>query len=562
MPLPFGRGGGFRETRGGPLRFLVRSSAIPLRWAGRTLLWAVRKPFALVRALRGASGERRTKDLLRGLPALLATLAVALIGGAAALNRANLPSTLRRAIADAEAAGETELALTLSDRLERLEGGSADTAFDRGQILARAGRDEEAAAAMQNLARRRPPEPRAHVWLAERLLTGPGVTLDETLAPVPPDPDEPDGDAAEGDEPYRPEPPQVIAAVQHLRAALATGLGEAPRVHRRLAEILLANRMFAEAVPHLEAAAEEEPPLLMDLGRVWDALGRGAKADAAYRRAAAHYTEVVRADPADREARLKLVAAEFGAGRRAAGEDALRRGLSAAPDPRLRALLAEVLVADAAGLPNDRVAAKLAKLREALSLAPNSQRALMALAGLAAEGDDDADRLLDDLLAAGTAPDVVHLAAGLRAGGRGDEAAARFHFERALCLNPGLAIAANNLAYLLARPPDGATPGRDDLERALEIMNRLIDGAPQVATFRDTRGMILLALDRPADALDDLERALQGGMNGNAGLHERLAETYDRLGQPGPAAAHRRRAATAEGADAEGDDAEGDDAGS
>ena len=174
-----------------------------------------------------------------------------------------------------------------------------------------------------------------------------------------------------------------------------------------------------------------------------------------------------------------------------------------------------------------------------MALAPTSQPALAELASLAVGGDDSADALLDEMLTSGDAGGAVHLAAGLRASGRGDDAAALFHYARAYELDPDLAFAANNLAYLLARKDRGA-----QRDRALALADGLVERFPEVANFRDTRGGILMLMDRPGDAVKDLEAALAGGMAGNRDLHANLAVAYDALGQPSLAAAHRRRAAS------------------
>ena len=538
--LGFG-GDGFRDhERGGPIRALLRA---PL-WLLRGVWRVVSFPLAGLKLVRVGWGGRQGRHLVQGLPALAGLLVVAFLAAAVGVSRASLPERYRAAAVDAAADGDLDLALTLYERLARLDGGRGGTAFERAQLLSRAGRDAEATSMMQALTGRRPPEPRAHVWLAERLIGGPGVTLDDALRPVPPagpaaapGGDERPADAAAG---YRPEARQVAAAAGHLNAALRTGLADAPRVHGRLAEILLLFGRKDEAVEHLKAQSEGDPDRLLAYARLLDDLGRTVPAEAAYRQAAAHFGEVVRDDPADSLARRRLAVALLKSGSPAAAREALERGLRGTPDPVARRMLAELLTIEVRELGVLRADEALPKLRQALVLAPTYAPALAELAKMAAQGDPAADAALDDMLTGGEANGAVHLAAGLRASARGDDGAALFHFRRAYELDRSLVFAANNLAFLLAR---GADP---QPEKALAVMDGVVAEFPDVANFRDTRGGILMLLGRTEEAVAELERALAGGMAGNRGLHLALAKGYEELGQPALAAAHRRRVLDAE----------------
>jgi predicted Zn-dependent protease len=94
---------------------------------------------------------------------------------------------------------------------------------------------------------------------------------------------------------------------------------------------------------------------------------------------------------------------------------------------------------------------------------------------------------------------------------------------------------ANNLAWLLAA---GEKP---DLPRALTIINQVLERWPGEPLYRETRGEILVKLQRWKDALPDLQGATVVKPD-DAKLHKMLAETYEHLDAPGLAAEHRRRA--------------------
>lgn len=110
------------------------------------------------------------------------------------------------------------------------------------------------------------------------------------------------------------------------------------------------------------------------------------------------------------------------------------------------------------------------------------------------------------------------------------------YLERSLELAPDQHLVKNNLAWLLTEtsPPD--------LDRALALSRSAVESAPNIATYHDTLGSILLLRrDYPA-AVTELERAL-GGMppNQKHKVHRKLAESYQALGNAELAAMHTRR---------------------
>ena len=146
----FGRDS-YRE--GGSLGTVRRLLGLPGR-----VLWAVfAAPLALIKYVRVSAAGREGRNLWQGLPALVAGLTVAFLAAAVAVRAPGLPEQYRQAAEDARAAGDAEMALTLYDRLARLERGGGGTAFDRGQLLAEMGEDEQATSVMRALTRRRPP---------------------------------------------------------------------------------------------------------------------------------------------------------------------------------------------------------------------------------------------------------------------------------------------------------------------------------------------------------------------------------------------------------------------
>jgi Flp pilus assembly protein TadD len=110
------------------------------------------------------------------------------------------------------------------------------------------------------------------------------------------------------------------------------------------------------------------------------------------------------------------------------------------------------------------------------------------------------------------------------------------HFKEAWELLPGNPVLANNHAVML-----GAGPGDADRAAALAIIEGVLASHPEVPTFLDTKGQILLALRRPEEAALILEAALKQAPA--PATHLALAEAYSRLGRTDLADLHRNLAA-------------------
>jgi Tfp pilus assembly protein PilF len=183
-------------------------------------------------------------------------------------------------------------------------------------------------------------------------------------------------------------------------------------------------------------------------------------------------------------------------------------------------------------------AARLRVLQLAVNAVPTDRRVLERLALLTTEGRHsatDAREALSDALADGTAPATVHLLLSLTAQNHHDRQAEERHLRLALALNPRLAAAANNLAWLLAHDD------RPDLDAALTLIQQAAAVAPNHPEIRATRGVIYRKMGRTEEAIVDLETALVS-LRHREDLHGELAGLYETLGELGLAERHRRRA--------------------
>ncbi len=219
----------------------------------------------------------------------------------------------------------------------------------------------------------------------------------------------------------------------------------------------------------------------------------------------------------------------------------LRKGLNFKASQNVRAALIGVYVAWTKAIekasPSDP-AARLRLIQEGLRLAPNDVRLLQPLLDLTKQKGAEADEprsLMERMVVEGPPSATVDLLLGMDAWQRGQPAEARVLLEQAFRLDPGASLVANNLAWMLAQ----ATP--PDLTRALALSDAAIKQLPDNPHFRDTRGQILLKLERWEDALTELKLA-QRGMPKDPNVHTGLATAYDKLGLSELAGLHRKQA--------------------
>lgn len=178
-----------------------------------------------------------------------------------------------------------------------------------------------------------------------------------------------------------------------------------------------------------------------------------------------------------------------------------------------------------------------------LSLDPNSSALLERLVLLAnpagsrsetPENQQARDRALshvNDLLAKGANPALLHMLLASEYHRNRRQEMARLHFELAYRADPKIAVVANNLAWYLVN-----TAPRDP-ERALSLVNAALASGTVNPSFLETRGQIRAVLGDDAAAITDLEQA--GRVSGmTRAIHQTLAKCYSRLGDREQARRH------------------------
>lgn len=128
-----------------------------------------------------------------------------------------------------------------------------------------------------------------------------------------------------------------------------------------------------------------------------------------------------------------------------------------------------------------------------------------------------------------------HLLSGIAALDSGTPSNASDHFKAAWELLPENPVMANHHAALLVVRPSDA-----DRALALKIIDGVLEKHPQVASFLDTKGQVLLSLRRVEDAVIVLEAALN--LAPLPSTHLALSQAYTQLGEHELADHHRKLA--------------------
>jgi len=110
-------------------------------------------------------------------------------------------------------------------------------------------------------------------------------------------------------------------------------------------------------------------------------------------------------------------------------------------------------------------------------------------------------------------------------------------FQKASQANPRSTTALNNVAYCMINRT-GAT--RVDYEQALILASSIIQAAPQIPNFYETRGAIHLKLEDYPAAISDFEKALAAGFQNRSMVHRNLVIACRAAGRDAEADAYQR----------------------
>jgi Tfp pilus assembly protein PilF len=340
----------------------------------------------------------------------------------------------------------------------------------------------------------------------------------------------------------------IAIAEMHLLQAIAGDLEEKDAAHGLLGQLYLtynrsnsANRL-EQAEFHLTKAAATRPIFRIALARTFALRGNTVRAKQEAEVAARFFRDRAREDSTNTTARLAWAEATSFQEDFPSAVTILEDGLQGTGDAVYRLALAKVYLGWH-DVRKKQATATPAELLVLLDKGLNQDSAnkdllnrLLDLLRVGGPESETARAFLRQLLAkGGTALASIHFALAIDARLRDNSADEKFHLEQAFRLDPKTGIIANNLAWVLSQPPN------PDLNRALALIDTAIEREPTHRTYRDTRGHIYLSLHRWQEALVDLELVLTTAPD-TPGLHDALANAYERVGKADLAAEHRKLA--------------------
>lgn len=328
-------------------------------------------------------------------------------------------------------------------------------------------------------------------------------------------------------------------AVKHLVRAV-TGNPKNIEARADLAETLLETGQINDAIPHVLAVVSLRPELCVRLARVLVPTQK-QKALELLVLAEAPLRAKLKQNPGNEElvravADISVLQAKY-----PEAVDLLNAALAANPSEALKQDLGSALafqMGAALNKPNPDLGAYLALLKRGLDVDPANPLILQRMEDGLKMGNEAAlaiNSKLEELLAKGLVPDLVHLLLGTEAHRKGRPDLARVHFELAYQANPRLPNVCNNLAWYLSNESPR------DLKRALELAAQAVMMDPSNAQFRETRGQIHVLMGQWKEAIVDLEYALSrlGSMQS---IHQGLATCYRQLGDQKLSAIHQGQA--------------------
>jgi tetratricopeptide (TPR) repeat protein len=307
-------------------------------------------------------------------------------------------------------------------------------------------------------------------------------------------------------------------AVEEGRRVLQTRADDA-KLRIVVAQSLVRQGEFDEGLEMLLGIPEEERDAEAHyaIGRIHEIRGEHGAARAELERAA----ELAPGNAEVLGALLRLDAREGRVG------DSLARieaALAAAPgDARL--LRARGLALLAGGREDEAEAS----LRRAVDADPNDLASYESLARLLASSGrgEEALRTYEQALAAQPESPALNLIVGILHEGSGRVESAMERYEKAIRLDPGLGVAKNNLAYLLAERGQ-------ELDRALDLAQEAKSLLPENPNAADTLGWVLYKKSIPSAAIGYLKEA-EGGMRSDdpalGVVRQHLALAYEANGE-------------------------------
>ena len=336
----------------------------------------------------------------------------------------------------------------------------------------------------------------------------------------------------------------------HARASLRWNR-TSPELLVRIAELFRQTGEPDLAVRSIMVAAEREPKYNLPLAKLTEKNPKfKLQYEEALPKAEVYFRQLLSGSPQDVEARLLLADVLLMKKNFPEAEALIVEGLSTNDDPRLRYALSETYrtqFVSTSKLSGATWTGEIELLDRAFRIDPTNNKVFEEVAKLArisgTAPSEDLMAQLRKLLAEGKATSITHMWIAEYYLLKDKMAQAIPHLETAVKRDPRAAQCWNNLAYSLA------TLYPERLDEALKCADQAIELMGHIAEFHDTRGYVLVAMDRHTDAIVEFERAVELASRAprdnpaNPVYHDHLAASYEALGDKPMAEEHRRVAA-------------------
>lgn len=298
-----------------------------------------------------------------------------------------------------------------------------------------------------------------------------------------------------------------------------------------LAQYLLGTGAYQEALRYYAELAERKPEFALTTAILSNQFGDQKQKAFFGEQAIRFYEEKLRDAGSNVPLRLELAKALMLMQREEAAAQTLEAGYQITKDESLRVAAGEALALWSIRLGEEGTDAntlirRLKLVESALLLAPNNGAVIEATVNLVLEcrkNENQEIRLVRAALLKGISPIGAHFIQGTLALFDGNFDEAKTHLEIASKHGAQMPGILNNLAVAMAGMPDA------NLEQALELSNAALKQLPNHPYIRETRGQILIKLERWEAAIADLEVSL-AATELHPQIYPSLAKAYRALG--------------------------------
>ncbi len=322
-----------------------------------------------------------------------------------------------------------------------------------------------------------------------------------------------------------------------------------PGAQSLYADYLIASGSLTKAMPVLEELARRNPLRGLQAAAVARQLGNEERATAIAQRSLATVSAMSEEDPRNLAISMAVARSQVFLKQFEDSINTLAKAVKLAKTPEeeklARGAYGDAIVEfvnhienSSAGSIEDRVRI-LEMMKTALNAAPTNPRVLTLVSNqvLATLGEDDEQiAAVRRSLVSGVSPGVSHFIRGTAALMKNNQELATRELKLASELMPLSSAVMNNLAVVMTRNKNV------DPEQPLKMINEAIKISKNSPPhYYETRGQILMLMERYEEAIPDLERALAVESLAKK-AHTDLALCYEKIGDPEVAQAHRQAA--------------------